>query len=71
MTKESTLRNRLRRRGYHLVSKHDGYGCKNYAISDENRFIVDGYEYSSGEFYMDLSDVEQWIRDFDSERCAS
>ena len=71
MIKESTLRNRLRRRGHHLVSKRDGYGVKNYAISNENRFIVDGYEYASGEFYMDLADVEQWIKDYDAERHVS
>ena len=70
MVKESTLRNRLRRRGYHLISQKDCYGVRGFAITDENRYIVAGYA-PGNEFFMDLSDVEQWIKDYDSERHAS
>lgn len=64
--KESTLRNRLRRRGHHLVSKRDPYGIKYYAITNSDRLIVHGE--MCGEFTLDLEDVAEWIKDYDAER---
>lgn len=64
--KESTLRSRLNRRGFNLVSKKDGYNVRNFAIEDANKCIVHGY--ACGEFTMSLEDVEEWIKDYDANR---